>query len=571
MAQGSMVYRRKFSVVEIGQLLLEISQTSRNEALQGTASMAVVHMMHLVMSAPYSNAFGGGELDQSALSPQQSISNPKQKKSSNNPTTPNNPITDVFLNPSLLTSGKFLLKLFEKFNFISFFETLKDSSNSGNALKLQQSYLNVLNCLLIYPFHGTPGKLTSNGEVGNNRRGLSLFDFMEFAINVSNSASSNNSTTNNNSHNGRGDGTNTTLSLLNALPSYQQYIQDGLGDLGILSSTALINAFQTISSIRHFFVRSASTTIVPILLKLVEQSSINIIRAKALLAYQLLCLHIPKILLLLPERRLPMILVRIIEPILTHSENTVTKLIGTSNKDQASNNENTTKDNTIQSNYLLKNSLSFLLFLKQTCHRSLQIIQLALNELSTLPLDAIISGSNTYNPVIEGTPLNAHSNAATVLYDKSPAVTYGKSPSSPVRPTNQANKTDVNSLKSPLSQQQQQKLRQVHLEKVLGICRQLKQSSDVLRAIVTVMNQPALCRLLLAGNCLILLELVQVIKVLPVVRTLVNNGSSSANSSRGTSAAFNEILESIITSEQSCLACLECIAQVSFPNLPFLF
>ena len=160
LSQGGIIYRKKMINLEIGQILLDISLTSHNESLQGTAAMAVVHMMFLVFNAPFEpvTISGGSFLNDNNNNAitgnggSTKLAGIKRSPSSNSMTATTTATTansnpnqiDPFTNPSLQISAKFILKLFEKMNFLSFMEIIKDGQ-----IKLQQSYLNFLNILLL--------------------------------------------------------------------------------------------------------------------------------------------------------------------------------------------------------------------------------------------------------------------------------------------------------------------------------------------------------------------------------------------------------------------------------------
>lgn len=69
--------------------------------------------------------------------------------------------------------------------------------------------------------------------------------------------------------------------------------------------------------LRAFFLRSAHGLLVPVLFRLLEQGSLTIIRSKALLCMQLLSVHMPVLINSLADRRLPVLLMRLLEPALS--------------------------------------------------------------------------------------------------------------------------------------------------------------------------------------------------------------------------------------------------------------
>jgi hypothetical protein len=576
LSQGGIYYKKKITNLEIGQILLEISLTSHNESLQGTAAMAVVHMMILVFNAPFESAGLSG-----TTSLKTNVKTSPSRSSSNNNNNNNNNIIDPFTSPSLQTSAKFIFKLFEKMNFVSFLEVIKDGQ-----IKLQQAFLNFFNVLLLFPFNHLSHSF------------LPFIEAIDFLFN--NPAAGNNSPINGiaaltSPTKGQLNNNNNSSSLLTTAnnfyssPVFQQYLSEGVQRIGLLGGLpmngtvqTIVNQFsssyQSLSSIRNFFLKSSNSSLVLNLFKLIEQSPINIIRAKALLAYQLLCSHNLSFLSQLSERRLPAVLVRIIEPLIDQYDQFVTNLAGKKEQKTKNNNNTNTKataeNPAIQSNYLLKNCLSFLLFLKLSKMKCMKQIALLLEELSTLPVEMISSTATPGNGGLYGTPKQHHSSS-----DRSPLVTlHGKSPASPKV------KGGVATPASPSKQPQSDlKTRQAQQEKLLFICRQLKYYSDILRAIITVISQPTLSRLLLAGQEIFLLELTNALRILPLVRTSLLSSHQTTGSAGGFHSPpprggggmnartnhqnnQNEILEALVLTEQACLAALESIAQVEIPE-----
>jgi hypothetical protein len=577
LSQGGIYYKKRITNLEIGQILLEVSLTSHNESLQGTAAMAVVHMMILVFNAPFESA-GLSE----TTSFKKNVKTSPSRSSSNNSNINNNSI-DPFTSPSLQTSAKFIFKLFEKMNFVSFLEVIKDGQ-----IKLQQAFLNFFNVLLLFPFNHLSHSF------------LPFIEAIDFLFN--NPATGNNSPVSGiaaltsptkGQLNNNNSSLLTTANNFYSSPVFQQYLSEGVQRIGLLGGLSangtvqtIVNQFcssyQSLSSIRNFFLKSSNSSLVLNLFKLIEQSPINIIRAKALLAYQLLCSHNLSFLSQLSERRLPAVLVRIIEPLIDQYDQFVTNLAGKKergiNEQNTKNNTKTTAENpAIQSNYLLKNCLSFLLFLKLSKMKCMKQIAQLLEELSTLPVEMISSANNNTNTTaatpgsggLYGTPKN-HSSS-----DRSPMVTlHGKSPASPKV---KGGATPASPAKQSSQQQSDLKTRQAQQEKLLFICRQLKYYSDILRAIITVISQPTLSRLLLAGQEIFLLELTNALRILPLVRTSLLSSHQTAGgfnsppprggmNARTNQNNQNEILEALVLTEQACLAALESIAQVEIPE-----
>ena len=101
LAQGNLEYRRRFCLVDVGVRLLELSQHSRNEALQASCAMALAHMFYLVMTSDPSGGRGDAPI---------------------------------------MSGARFITKVFEKGGLPGLVDTLRDGQ-----FKQQQAYLNIVN------------------------------------------------------------------------------------------------------------------------------------------------------------------------------------------------------------------------------------------------------------------------------------------------------------------------------------------------------------------------------------------------------------------------------------------
>lgn len=148
MAQGSVEYKWRFCTFDIAVRLLELSQTSKSEALQITCGMALSHLFTLVITSSSngvpSTATSRGENTASSTS---SASKLSKANSSNNAAAPfadTNASTlshNPFLQCNVPGAGaKFVARVLEKGGLPVIVDTLRDGPP-----KLQQAYLNIIN------------------------------------------------------------------------------------------------------------------------------------------------------------------------------------------------------------------------------------------------------------------------------------------------------------------------------------------------------------------------------------------------------------------------------------------
>jgi hypothetical protein len=589
--QGNLLYRKKFINLEIASLLLDISQQSRNEILSSTSSMALCHLVFCIIHASFMEPSSSSSSSSSVVPA--GTSSAKKASLSSTQQHQQQQQHDPFMFPSLQNSSRFILKIFEKCNFLTFLEILKD--NNSNNIKLQQSSINLINMILIFPFNYysisslLSSASSSSSAGGTSSAGATIFpssslhlpclEIIDYILmnNLNNPSSLNSSLLSSPpgkqkpQQQQQQSFLSSTIviqdfsSIMNhqnvsSFSSYSNYLEDNIEKMNFshYSTSHLISAYQMMSSLRNFFVKSNSTLFLSILFKLIEQSPINIIKAKALLSYQLLCLHNPFFLLQLGERRSTIaVITKVIEPLLETSENILLPFANSSVRDdgKSGTNSGSKKGNsgrkgekgqkdanpsTIQSNYLLKNTLSFLLQLKQVIYRCLRNITALLTEMSVLPLESLSS-------------VNGDGNANTPSRQLS-----GKSP---VSPSNRGLKINA----SP-SRKGQPFKNQVDLtgqtDRILPICRQLKQHSELLLCLLRIISLPSLCRLLIAGQEIFLLELTEAFTILPIVQMIVTSAATTFSNKNNGSSSMNEMVETMKIVEQACLASLECISQV---------
>ena len=260
-AQGGLDHKKRFCSFDIALRLFELSQNSKNESLQATCGMALSHLLSLLMSH-------GNEVSNSnATTP----SNQKMTLNKNISTTNfNNTLsfvtTDPFQSNVIGTGAKFIAKVLEKGGLPIIMEGLRDGQP-----KLQQAYLNIINTIFSNPYENVQDDVSM--------------------------------------------GTNNSMTT----PSTNKKKN---GEIKTTDNSVISQAINSsLRSTRIYFLKSQ--TLIPILVKLVEQGGSTAVRGKALICIQLLCKQSPDLLASLSERRLPSIIFRILEPVLSHQQSPI--------------------------------------------------------------------------------------------------------------------------------------------------------------------------------------------------------------------------------------------------------
>lgn len=272
LAQGGIEYRRRFVSVELAVRLLELSQSSKNEALQSSSGMAASHLLYLVLSAheypPSQSAVQGASTAAGAgaggaalnITGRVAVNARAANTNLNSTLSTTVTLNDVFSIPNAVKGVKFLAKVMEKGGLPGMIEVLRD----GPA-KLQQAYLNIINMVFCSPLSGSAESTT-------------------------------------------GMGANPTTT-----PVAQR--RNNAQDISPVNMQS-INVALRMS--RNFFLKSPA--LVPILMNLTEQAGLSAVRGKALLTAQLLSAASPTILASLTEKRLPSLLLRVLAPIFDTQE-----------------------------------------------------------------------------------------------------------------------------------------------------------------------------------------------------------------------------------------------------------
>eukprot|EP01042_Synura_sphagnicola_P001051 gene1051-1185_t len=253
LAQGSLSHRRRLSSLETALRLLELAHSSRNEAMQITCGAALSHLLAHVLSC--------GSPSSPAV-PESPAATPNViGLHSNSPGRISRPTSAVTNTPSP-TGAKLVARVFDKGGLQSVLDTLRDGPP-----RLQQSYLNVLNMI----FSG-PVTILAPAD----RRADKFLEGVTSA--VSNA------------------GSNMSYLLTRAKNASEQHVAE---------------VESSLRSHRQFICKNQY--VLPTLLRLIEQGGTDLVRAKALLAAQLLCRYQSSFLPVLGEKRLPSVLVRLLE------------------------------------------------------------------------------------------------------------------------------------------------------------------------------------------------------------------------------------------------------------------
>jgi hypothetical protein len=243
--------------------LMELSQSSKNEHLQGSSGMAAAHLLHLVQtahhyppspqSAPSAGSTASAQTSNLNATGRVAVNSRGGTSNGglNNTLNATAQLNDLFAIPSAVRGAKFLAKVLERGGLPSIIEVLRDGPQ-----KLQQAYLTVINLVFSAPVGCTTPELAPGLD--------------PVAISAANSP----------------------------------------------ANLQAINVALRMS--RSFFLKSP--TLLPQLLNLIEQGGLSAIRGKALIAAQLISATSPPILASLAERRLPGLLLRAIAPVLSAQE-----------------------------------------------------------------------------------------------------------------------------------------------------------------------------------------------------------------------------------------------------------
>lgn len=353
LAQGSLEHRAKFVTVEVAMRLMELSQTSRNESMQATCGIALSHLITLVLASNILTignsttspiALPSSPATSTAKSNASSLSNRSRNTSNVQGGTPS-PAANTPVNPSssVLNSGRFISRILEK----SSLNVITDIIRDGH-IRLQQAYL----CILCLIFAGP----VAFDEILTENTPSSLHITSRIPSNTSGHTSSNN-------------GTNSNLDDIdNCLRSHRQSL-------------------------------CKSVSLLPCLVRLVEQGGSDIIRAKAIIAAQLMCTFQPSLLVLLGEKRLPIVLARLLDQLPKATSGAAVVGINdyTSNKSQPQSMQ------PLKMTYLDQSIISMIYFIKFKLLEGLQQLAVELRQMQTLIEEDLNSSQSPRSTTVAST------------------------------------------------------------------------------------------------------------------------------------------------------------------------
>lgn len=262
-----------------------------------------------------------------------------------------------------------------------------------------------------------------------------------------------------------------------------------------------------LTPLKSYFVR-AHAALLPIMFRMMEQGSLTIIRSKAFLLCCHLCQNLPALLVSLGERRLPLLLIRLLEPALSVTE----------------------PAKAAQPTYLIKCALVLVSQWKSVAQLYMRELASHLEEISLLSPELLAAESAG-----SGTPQGKKTTGLSPGFS---------SPSHQQR--SPSGKDGLGGYSKPI-------------EKLSFTATQLKQVSELLRSVISlVAAQPMLARLVFGGNEAFIRELAKALRELPVARSTVLSVASKL--------LPNDMKESILIAEQACLASVEAIAQIDIPE-----
>ena len=290
------------------------------------------------------------------------------------------------------------------------------------------------------------------------------------------------------------------------------------------TSTTGNTAGQVLRPLQNFFLKAPS--IIPTLLRLIEHGNSNSVRAKAFLCLQLFCKHKASI---LTEHRLPVILMRVIEPYVVQSD------IPTSVTQTGS-------------SYNIKVALSMVFFIRSTCIRALQGIH---SKLKLIVQSKDIKKIPKTTPVKHSTPSNDNTSSNYSRSRSSPSTMTRQTPLS-AGSRDKSSRGNTSSTKSggsstPIDDSSDVISTKVHIQL-------LNHFSEMLRSTFSMAAQPALGRFILTTGSLLVSALANVLEVIPEARIAAQELADHKETSI--------TLEAIDTAEQAALLALESIAQV---------
>jgi serine/threonine protein kinase len=263
-------------------------------------------------------------------------------------------------------------------------------------------------------------------------------------------------------------------------------------------------------STRQFFLKNA--TFVPAILKLIETGATGAVRAKALLTAQLVCDHQPSLLVQFSERRLPSVLLRLVEPLVLATSGAAGQAVRSSLQ-RAGSGPLGAEPNAVPKGsaaYPMHAALSFITFVKTACTAGSAELQLHCSRI------AMVDGDSTFGGTYGGGP---SAGSPTKRRPGSPSSGIRSSPSpnggSTMRSTPASSRKGVGVDGTPGGKEGRLASRSTAVAPDLARVHAL---AELVRAAVTVAALPSLRRLILADGPELVIALTKALAELPRAR-----------------------------------------------------
>ena len=302
-------------------------------------------------------------------------------------------------------------------------------------------------------------------------------------------------------------------------------------------------------STRQFFLRSA--TLVPTILKLVETGASTAVRAKALLTAQLLCDHQPSLLVQFCERRLPAVLMRLVEPLVLAASGAAGQSVRNSLQRLSRGSEAgvdapaTAVVPQGSAAYPMQAALSFLAFVRNICTSGAAELAVQIERVASVDGDATFGGTYASPSHASPSKTRIRSPAAALwgVDKRSPAVNV-KTPSSVDKRGTSASRPSSRGGTPAIAPD----LGRIHA------------LAEIVRAAVASAALPSLRRLILADGPDLVLAVTAALAALPKARA----GLATLSSSEPFAV---EAIAALAEAEQALLVALEGIAAVDAADL----
>jgi len=295
-------------------------------------------------------------------------------------------------------------------------------------------------------------------------------------------------------------------------------------------------------STRQFFLRSA--TLVPIILKLVETGGSTAVRAKALLTAQLLCDHQPALLSQFCERRLPAILMRLVEPLVLAANGAAGQSVRSSLQ-HVTRGSGAAEPTTVPKGsaaYPMHAALSFLAFVRTACTAGSAELAVQISRIAAVDGDPTYGGSY-------GGPTPSPTKRGAVR-SPVPGSSYRSSPAVNLRQTLGSSDKRGGASTRPPSRS----------GSIAPDISRIHSLTDLVRGTLSAAVLPSLRRLILADGPELVLAVTSALAELPKARAGLATLSASDPFAVEAAAALS-------AADQALLAALEGIAAVDAADL----